>query len=187
MPKVIDEAIIFRTVIALLVSHGYEGATTKEIAAISGVNEVTLFRKYGSKAIMIEKAIEYQLSNTPLNKLTFTGDLESDLRDIVQAYLDTNHQFGELIPILLSEVARNPELKQSALKLWMNVQVITKIIEQYQDQGMLKKEPALNSANVLLGPLMTSLMFQRANLGLPVPAIDIQDHVNTFLNGKKVI
>ena len=32
MPKVIDEKKIFKTVIEMLVSHGYEGATTKEIA-----------------------------------------------------------------------------------------------------------------------------------------------------------
>ena len=79
MPKVIDEASIFRTVVDKLVSHGYEGATTKEIAEIAGVNEATLFRKYGSKAELFEKAVNHQLSGTPLNKLVYTGEIEVDL------------------------------------------------------------------------------------------------------------
>lgn len=42
--KVIDETKIFDAVLDLLVSHGYEGATTQKIAEIAGVNKVTLFR-----------------------------------------------------------------------------------------------------------------------------------------------
>ena len=79
MPKVIDETKIFSAALDILVSHGYEGATTQKIADIAGVNEVTLFRKYGSKAGLFEKVIEHQLTGTPLSKLVYTGELEADL------------------------------------------------------------------------------------------------------------
>ena len=55
MPKVIDENNIFKTVIDMFISRGYEGAITKEIAEVAGVNEATLFRKYGSKAKLFER------------------------------------------------------------------------------------------------------------------------------------
>lgn len=185
MPKVIDQEKVFKAAIDVLVTHGYESATTKKIAAAAGIHEATLFRKFDNKLNLIEQAIEQEISTAPLSKLQYTGDLEVDLLNIVQAYLDTDQQFGELIPVLLAEVPRNPELKQSALKLWMNIQVLIGILKRYQEEGMLKKEPALSSANALIGPLMVSQMFRRANLGLPVPAIDPQEQVATFLHGRK--
>jgi AcrR family transcriptional regulator len=185
MPKVIDETIIFRTVLDKLVAHGYEGATTKEIAEIAGVNEATLFRKYGSKADLFEKAINHQLSDTPLNRLAFTGDLEGDLLAVVVAYMETNRIYGEVIPTLLVELPHHPELKSAFDTAWANIQIIIKIIQEYQLLGLLKPEAPITSLNALIGPLMTSQMVRRADLGLPVPDVSAQAHVNAFLHGRK--
>ena len=185
MPKVIDEVSIFKTVIDRLVSHGYEGATTKEIAQVAGVNEATLFRKYGSKAELVEKAVNQQLSNTPLNGLVFTGELEADLLAIVEAYMETNRMFGEIIPTLLVELPRHLELKGAFKSAGDNIQGIVKIMQSYQTRGLLKPESPLASLNTLIGPLMTSQMIRRANLGLPVPGIDTREYVNAFLHGRK--
>ncbi len=57
MPKVVDETRIFTATMDRLMAHGYDGATTREIAAAAGINEVTLFRRYGSKAGLVERAI----------------------------------------------------------------------------------------------------------------------------------
>jgi AcrR family transcriptional regulator len=185
MPKVIDEALIFRTVIDRLVSHGYEGATTKEIADIAGVNEVTLFRKYGSKAELFEKAINHQLADTPLNKLAYTGELEADLIAIIKAYMKTNEMYGEIIPTILGELPRHPDLKGAFKTPWDNIQVIVKIVQAYQAQGLLKQESPLSSLNALIGPLMTSQMIRRANLGLPVPDLEPGEYVHAFLHGRQ--
>ena len=162
MPKVIDEAKVFKAAIDKLVSHGYEGATTKEIADTAGVNEATLFRKYGSKAELFEKAINHQLADTPLNKLVYTGELEADLLAVVEAYMETNEMYGEIIPTILAELPRHPELKGSFNTPWGNIQVIVKIIQEYQAQGILKQESPLTSLNALIGSMMTSQMIRRA-------------------------
>ena len=39
--------------------HGFRGATTRRIADAAGVNEVTLFRSFGSKAALIEAALRH--------------------------------------------------------------------------------------------------------------------------------
>ncbi len=39
--------------------HGFRGATTRRIADAAGVNEVTLFRTFGSKALLIEAALRH--------------------------------------------------------------------------------------------------------------------------------
>jgi AcrR family transcriptional regulator len=185
MPKVIDEINIFSTVIDMLVSHGYDGATTKGIAEIAGVNEATLFRKYGSKAELFEKAITYQFTDTPLNNLSYTGDLEADLLAIVEAYIETNEKYGEIVPTILAELPRRPELKGAFNTPWGNIQIIIKIIQEYQSKGSLKKESPLTSLNALIGPMMTNQMFRRANTGFPVPEINAREHVDTFLQGRK--
>src|ERR1700712_6116794 len=38
--------------------HGFKGATTRLIAAEAGVNEVTLFRTFGSKGALLEAVLE---------------------------------------------------------------------------------------------------------------------------------
>jgi len=185
MPKVIDETKIFSAALDILIAHGYEGATTQKIAEVAEVNEVTLFRKYGSKAGLFEKVIEHQLADTPLNKLVYTGELEADLLAIVEAYIKTNETHGDIIPILLIEMPRYPDLQGSFNTPWKNIQGIIKTIQKYQKQGLLKNESPLACLSALIGPILTSQMLRHANLNLPVPAIDPQVHVNVFLNGRK--
>ena len=185
MPKVIDEKKIFKTVIEMLVSHGYEGATTKEIAKIAGVNEATLFRKYGSKAKLFENAINHQLSDTPLNRLAYTGNLEADLLSIVDAYLETNASHGEILPALLAALPRHLELRGAFSTAWGNIQGIVKIIQKHQSDGLLKEEEPFLCLNALLGPLMTDQMFRRAKLDIPFPKIDTKNYVKMFLAGRE--
>ena len=185
MPKVIDETKIFSAALEILIAHGYEGATTQKIADVSGVNEVTLFRKYGSKAGLFEKVIEHQLADTPLNKLVYTGNLDADLLAIVNAYVETNETHGNIIPLLLIEMPRYPDLQGSFNTPWKNLQGIIKIIQKYQKQGQLKNEPPLACLTALIGPILVSQMIHHANLNLPVAALDTQAHVDSFLNGRK--
>jgi len=186
MPKVIDETKIFSAALEILIEHGYEGATTQKIAAVAEVNEVTLFRKYGNKAGLFEKVIEHQLSDTPLNKLAYTGDLETDLLAIVDAYIETNEIHGNIIPLLLIEMPRYPDLQGSFNTPWKNIQIIVKIIQKYQEQGQLKDESPLASLTALIGPILVIQMLHHTNLNLPIPAMDSQAHVEAFLTGRKL-
>lgn len=185
MPKVIDETKIFSAALEILIEHGYEGATTQKIAEVAEVNEVTLFRKYGSKAGLFEKVITHQLSDTPLNKLTYTGDLETDLLAILEAYIETNELHGNIIPILLIEMPRYPDLQGSFNTPWKNLQGIAKIIQEYQTQGKLKEESPLASLTALIGPILVTQMLRHTYLNIPIPALDPQAHVDAFLNGRK--
>ena len=185
MPKVIDETKIFSAALGILIAHGYEGATTQKIAEVAGVNEVTLFRKYGSKAGLFEKVIEHQLADTPLNKLAYSGDLEADLLAIVDAYVETNETHGNIIPLLLIEMPRYPDLQGSFNTPWKNLQGIIKIIQKYQKHGELKDESPFACLTALIGPILVSQMLRHTNLDLPVPALDSQAHVDAFLYGRR--
>jgi AcrR family transcriptional regulator len=185
MPKVVDESRVFKVAIDQLMARGYDGATTRDISAAAGINEVTLFRRYGSKAGLIERAIASRLADTPLNRLVYTGDLEADLVSVVRAYLLTNEAHGDIIPIVLIEMPRHPDLRSSMGVPWNNLQGVVGIIQRYQERGRLERESPLTTISSLLGPVMISQMFRRANLELEAPTVDPQAHVEAFLRGRE--
>ena len=185
MPKIIDEDEVFKAVLVLLVARGYDRATTSELAAAANMHEATLFRKYGSKVGLIEQAIEHQLSTAPLSKVSYTGDLRADLITILAAYVATVEMYGEIMPMMLLEIPRHPELKNILQAPLANIQGIMHILERYQREGLLQEEPPLTSVNVLLAPIMVNEMYRRLHADLAAISIDLEKYVDAFLQGRK--
>lgn len=184
MPKVIDESRVFEKAVALFVATGYEGTTTKEIAAAAGVNEATLFRRYGSKAKLIETAIDHQWRDVPLRAVNYSGNLENDLVAIVEAYVETSRLRGAIVPVLLVELARNQDLSGAFGLAMSNIRALAEIVARHQKGGRLRPEDPMTTVTTLLAPLMVDEMFRRTSVG-PLPArIDAAEHVRAFLNGR---
>lgn len=185
MPKIINEEKVFKAVLKLLTKRGYDRTTTSDMAAAANIHEATLFRKYGSKVGLIEQAIEQQLSTTPLKQVRYSGDLRADLIAILEAYLITVEEHGEIMPMLLLEIPRHPELKNTLQIPLANIQGIMQILERYQNEGLLKEESALVRFNVFLAPIMVTKMYRRIQTDSLAIAIDVQDYVDAFLQGRK--
>ena len=54
MPKIVHDKDIYQAVIQVISECGYAGATTRQMADVANVSEVTLFRKYGTKLQLIK-------------------------------------------------------------------------------------------------------------------------------------
>ncbi len=184
MPKLIDEGRVFTAVLEVFVTKGYAGSGTKEIARLAGVNEATLFRRYGSKAELVVAAARAHLREVPLRELRATGELEQDLLLIVEAYLETNARVGAVIPVLLVEAARHPELAPALQTVWENLSPMLGIIERHQASGALQRESPLATMAALIGPLLAMGMFRQANPGQSLFDADAQHHVRCFLQGR---
>ena len=52
----------------LFASRGYKAVTTKEIAQVSRVNEVTIFRQFGNKEKLFEQVLIYAVSKPDFSK-----------------------------------------------------------------------------------------------------------------------
>ncbi|HEY9857474.1 MAG TPA: helix-turn-helix domain-containing protein, partial [Stenomitos sp.] len=87
---------------------GYEKATTKRIAEYAGVNEVTIFRKFGNKAALMQEAVRREMEALQAH-IRYTGDLEGDLAELVATYQALVRRRGRFLPTLFSEVLRRPE------------------------------------------------------------------------------
>jgi AcrR family transcriptional regulator len=184
MPKKIDEAEIFSAAVDLFVSEGYRGTTTKQIALAAGVNEATLFRRYGTKAQLMQSAIDHQWQDVPFASLAYSGDVDADLIAIVRAYLETNRLRGAIVPVLLVELSRDEELGGAFRGAAANLGVALDILARHQGSGRLRSEDPMMTLTTLIAPLMVNEMFRRAAVGPPPADIDPPLYVRAFLEGR---
>ncbi|MGH7507942.1 MAG: TetR/AcrR family transcriptional regulator [Gemmatimonadales bacterium] len=94
----------------LYAESGYRGATTRRIAVQAGVNEITLFRHFGSKDALIREAIARAgRSGDPPRLLPASPrDPFVELRDWAKAHLAELYQRRSLIRTCMGEIGEHP-------------------------------------------------------------------------------
>src|SRR5687768_3038622 len=89
---------------------GYRGATTRRIAQEAGVNEITLFRHFGSKTTLILEAVRQANLRSDCVAVPETpGDPVAELRSWVRDELKHLTQMRSIIRTSLGEVEERPE------------------------------------------------------------------------------
>jgi AcrR family transcriptional regulator len=184
MPKIIKDEEVFRAVTKVILEQGYAGATTKQIAALANVSEVTLFRKYRSKEQLVILALRALIEETEIEAATeYTGNLAADLTHIVENYLNLANRYGHFMSALLTEIPRFPELTQLLDLPFGIIHGVGELIGRYQAKGLLRREPPLHAVMALIGPLTFSKMLRIARPNLDLAAQDPHIHVQLFLEG----
>ncbi len=111
--------------IEVFASAGVVGATTREIARVAGVSEVTLFRHFQTKEHLLSAVVQQitALQSEALShQAEWTQDLYQDLLHYARLYNDTLEKHEALVRMFIGEAQRHPEeavrvLQQSALPL----------------------------------------------------------------------
>lgn len=91
---------------------GYRGATTRRIAEEAGVNEVTLFRHFGSKAALIEQALRASTATEPVPGETLPEQPEDPERELTAwcaRYLDRLRATRSMFRKAMGEANERPE------------------------------------------------------------------------------
>jgi AcrR family transcriptional regulator len=90
---------------------GFRGATTRRIADRAGVNEVTLFRHFGSKTRLLHEAIKCAGLGTDLHALPQRPkDLRTDLTEWALANHRALYARRSLIRTAMGEIEERPEI-----------------------------------------------------------------------------
>ena len=165
---------------------GYAGATTRAIAERAGVNEVTLFRHFGSKADLMTEVMSSQLGKLMPQFAAPSGDLEQDLIRIVTAYQEMVGTHARFIVTALSDVPRFPELKGVSDVPRRMIAAVAGMMARYQQEGLLQEEPAPVMAASLLTPLLFLAIARQSAPDLIGNSIDPALHVRRFLRGRLV-
>ncbi|MCP4130444.1 MAG: TetR/AcrR family transcriptional regulator [bacterium] len=182
MPKIIKDEDVYKETCKLLVESGFDGMTTKELAERSNIDESSLFRKYGSKTKLVCSAVNYIFSQVPFAGLQWTGNLEGDLYSIVERYQDTAGKYGPLLQVVIMELPRHRDLRESVVSVKQNISGIRGIIEKYQETGVLQSGNPMDLVISLIAPLA---MIAMNPLGMDMEAPDLKNFISRFLTGYK--
>lgn len=80
---------ILKAATKLFSEYGYNGVSTKKIAEVAGVNEVTIFRHFTNKSNLLQSVIKhYAFEGNIIQKVSgeLTGDIEKDLEIFAEVY-----------------------------------------------------------------------------------------------------
>ena len=94
--------------------HGFRGATTRLIAIEAGVNEVTLFRTFGSKAALFEALMQAHVAAAPIQTLPdIPADPEREMTEWCAATLRYLRDNRSLLRTSFGEIEERPEAASS--------------------------------------------------------------------------
>lgn len=185
MPKIVSDEAVFRATMQTVTERGYAGATTKQIAKAANVSEVTLFRKYESKAELVRQAITTLTDAVDFTTAAeYTGDVTADLLRVVQAYQTVAEENGQFMFVLFTEIPRHPELAHLVGRPLGMMNSIGRLLARYQADGALRPEHPLHAVAALLGPVMVLNLMREVRPDMAPPPLDLAAHVEGFVNGR---
>ncbi len=142
-------------------TSGVRGATTKRIAQAAGVNEVTLFRHFGSKDALLQEALaqkaralfEAGLPPTPV-------DPAAELLEFARAHFAALWEHRELIRVAMGEFADHPESTHVACQASARFdEELQAYLTSLKSHGMASGDWDPDSAaSMLLGTLFSDVM-----------------------------
>lgn len=178
--------------LTLFSKKGYLGATTKEIAAMASVAEVTLFRHFSSKEVLFNEMINtYSFLPALKGMLPKISrlDYRNALHEIAKKFLQRLSERRELIRIMHSEIHLYPV---SVKKMYHNfIDEIFKTLASYfralQKKRVLKGFDPELGARAFLGMFFAFFNAQEFLSRKEIKAMDtdtvIREFIEIFISG----
>jgi AcrR family transcriptional regulator len=171
--------------------HGFRGATTRLIAAEAGVNEVTLFRTFGSKGALLEAVLEQNDVCSEVSPLPDPAlDPEEELTVWVGEHLERIRDLRPMLIQAISELDERPEVAEFACR---GRDEVHEILSQYsaglQHAGRADPEADVFAAVTMLISSVMGDAMGRPMVPLSFPPIDEapRRYVRCFLRSIGVV
>jgi len=167
-----DEAIIEATLDLLASGTPVEALSIEAVAARAGVGKATIYRRWANKEQLIVDAVA-SIKGEPaaIVGVSVRDDLIALLRPIGQM---RKNRFGMIMPCLLGELRRNPELARSYSKLTEpRRELLREVIRRGISTGELRADLDVEvAATMLTAPLIMQGMIagNPALEGVDLPA-----------------
>jgi len=184
--RVLDAAL------ELFGAKGFAATTTKEIARKAGVNEVTVFRTFGTKqGVYVAMLAERSLVPAIARSVEF--DLSSPLDEMmtrnVSTVLDMLKANRHMFMVMLSDVWRQPRARKTLGEVPMQkaIEFLASNLKRQMDAGRLRRmEPEL-AARAIIGMVQAYFLTNYLMQGSPDdPEKDdrfVKGFVSIFLDG----
>lgn len=170
---------------------GYTQAATRAIAEAAGVNEVTLFRHFGSKKNLLLACI--QAFNAASFSGTFeselTGDYAEDILRMARLQIKDTAEHMDLLRLLISDAHSVPELRQMMLSGGRgNVARLQAYFQRQIDAGVVRPDLPADALESAFDGMFSWTVILENMLGggsdpwLPPDAL-VRSMVNLFVRG----
>jgi AcrR family transcriptional regulator len=138
---------------------GLDGATTRAISREAGVNEVTLFRNFGTKEHLIEAVVAgaFGRERAPSDAGERGTCLRADLASFARRYEELLEANLPLVRTMIGEIHRHADCRQEALKgiFWPMREALVERLRAACKTG--EARPGLNPA--LAADLLAGMVF----------------------------
>lgn len=173
MVREVTRERILRAAAELFAERGYIGTTTSAIAAAAGVNEVTVFRHFESKAGIVRaigSGLDVSEHEYPPREVIVEGDVRATLRGLAALEIASAVTSGALVLRLSFDARTVPELREAMGAVSSsNVQRLTDWLQDEQARGELRPDlPAPLLAEAFFS-LTSTLVMSRMAIGVPGP------------------
>ena len=191
MTKTIRSSALTRTRLIAAASEvfanlGVQGATTREIARVAGVNEVTLFRHFANKEQLLRAVIENAcaLQTAALeHPEAWTYNLDVDLKNYAQLYNTMLETYEDLIRTFIGEAKRHPEearqvIQEAAQPLG---EKLVNYLQCCQKRGTVKPDlDPVPAVDMFKGMLLAGMLCRSVNYHQQ--RYNCQDYIDTCVD-----
>lgn len=144
---------------------GFRGATTRRIAREAGVNEVTLFRAFGSKEALIEEAMRHHAATQSRSRHVLPEVPEDPARELTAfaaLQLEELREHRSLIRKTMGELEERPDLAPTVTAGWAECDaVLHRYLGRLRDAGWvgdLSADDLLAAGAMFMGALFSDAM-----------------------------
>lgn len=173
---------------AIYDSAGFRGATTRRIAEEAGVNEVTLFRHFGSKEHLIREVIAWRWEGLSLPQLPDPpGDPVAELTRWACEYHELHLDCAAFIRKRLGEFQDNPGILPSGGSPPSRMAArLSSYLTQLGQQGRMRADILPTRASgMLIGALFADALTRGGIEGMHTDNVhdDVEAYLQIFLRG----
>jgi AcrR family transcriptional regulator len=166
--------------------YGFRGATTRLIATEAGVNEVTLFRTFGSKAELLQEMLQSQVTaaEVPILPLAI-GDPHREMTVWCGRVIEYLRGHADIVRKTIAEARERPDAACAACERPNEAGAsLAQYVERLRAQGFADPDTDLHTAVSMFMSAMYGDALYRDIMpeAFPQPAADAPaKYVNTFL------
>lgn len=182
---------ILQAAAEIMAEKGYSGTTTKSIADAAGVNEVTLFRHFGSKRNLLSELINQHSALPGLTSLIesqLTGDYREDLIHLATVFFRAITERKEALRLMLCEARELPEVRDVVVQIPDQLRgLLTRYFQNRMEADEIKEMHPELMAQAFLGMFFTygiarEMLSSQIAAEVPQEAI-IAQFVDIFVRG----
>ena len=166
---------ILKAVRALWEEGGFPAITTRAVAATAKVNEVTLFRHFGSKEGLIRAMIDDVIGRLDSRNLVAADEaptLAADLEHWARTYVEQTLPIADVMLLNLVEATRDPESSPWPQEFATRLpQALARHLESLQARGRISAVPCEEVARYFYAALFAHVVSARARPNFDADAL----------------